>query len=123
MFISEVKPSRRREYSDQVIIKGEEHQEDDKDQTDLLGHLHFLDTDGPSQNRLQSQKEEVASIENMDGEKVDDPEVDAEDSHEESKVDKPFFCLLPCQLGNHDRSANRLCRDHPFDQFHDRDHG
>ena len=46
--------SSRRKYSDQVIIEGEEHQEDDEDQADLLGNLHFLDTERSSQNGLQS---------------------------------------------------------------------
>jgi hypothetical protein len=54
VFISEAKSSSRGQYSNQIIIKGEKHQEDDEDQADLLSDFHFLDTDGPSQNRLQS---------------------------------------------------------------------
>jgi len=46
--------SSRREDSNQIIIESKEHQEDDEDQTNLLSDFHFFDTDGPSQNRLQS---------------------------------------------------------------------
>ena len=37
-----------REDSEQIVIKGKDHQENDKDETDLLGDFHFLDADWPS---------------------------------------------------------------------------
>ncbi len=52
-FVLKLRPSWRK-YSDQVVVEGKDHQEDDEDQTDLLGYLHFLDTEGSSQNGLQS---------------------------------------------------------------------
>ena len=45
--------SSRREDSEEVIIEGKKHQEDDEDQADLLSNFHLLDADGPSQNSLQ----------------------------------------------------------------------
>ena len=60
-------------------MKGKEHQEDDEDESDLLGNFHLLDTDGSSQNRFQSKKKKMASVENRDRKEIDESEVDAED--------------------------------------------
>ena len=66
-----------------------------KNEADLLGDFHLLDTDGSSQNRLQSKKEEMASIEDGDREEIDDSEVDAEDGHEEEQTQQSPFWPVP----------------------------
>ena len=37
-----------REDPEEIVVKGKEHQQDNEDESDLLGDFHFLDTDGPS---------------------------------------------------------------------------
>ena len=53
---------------DQIIVKGEKHQEDDQDEADLLSFLHLLDADGSLQNQFQSEEGEIASVKNGDRE-------------------------------------------------------
>ena len=112
-----------RDEPEDVVVKGENHQKDDEGQADLLGDLHLLEADRFSKNGFKGQKEEMASIEDRDGKEIDHSEVDTEDGHEEGKTHESSFRLLSGQLGDQDRAANRLCRDDPFNQFHDGDDG
>jgi hypothetical protein len=59
-------------------MKGKDHQEDDKNESDLLGDFHLSDADGSSQNCFHPKKEEMASVENRDRKKINDSEVDAQ---------------------------------------------
>ena len=74
------------EQADQVIIEGEEHQEDDENQADLLSDLHFPDAEGLSQDGLQGQEKEVTSIQDRNRKEIDHPEIDAEDGGEEDQT-------------------------------------
>ena len=84
---------------DQIVVKGEKHQEDDEDQADLLGLLHFLDADGLLQNRFQSQEGKISSVKDGDGEEVDDPEIDAQDGHEEDQAGQSLSWLVLQPIG------------------------
>jgi hypothetical protein len=59
-------------------MKGKDHQEDDKNESDLLGDFYLLYTDRSSQNCFDPKKEEMASVENGDREKINESEVDAQ---------------------------------------------
>jgi len=110
------------EDADQIIIEGKEHEKDNEDQSDLLGYLHFFDTDGFPQNCFQAQKKKMAPIEDGNRKEVDDTQVNAEDGHEEDKTQQSPSGLLSSQLGDHDGSTDCLCRNYSFDQFHDGHH-
>ena len=108
--------------SKDVIIKGEDHQKDDQDQTDLLGNLHLFNADRFPENRFEDQEDEMASVEDRDGEEGDDPEVDAQDGHEEDQTCQPSLGLFAGQLSNQDGAPDGLCRDDPLDQFPNGNH-
>src|SRR4030042_2861460 len=80
-FISEPISSRKEDPAE-IVVKGKDHQEDDENESDLLGDFHLLYTDGSSQNCFHHKKEDMSSVENRDREKIDEPKIDTQNGDE-----------------------------------------
>ena len=65
------------EYPSQIVIKGQEHEQDQKKQPDLLCDFPRPSLHGFARDGLDAEEQDVASVQNRYGEQVDEKEVDA----------------------------------------------
>ena len=82
-----------------VVIKGKDHQKDDEDQADLLGDLHLLETDRFPKMASSARKRKWPPSRIGNGKEIDDPEIDAEDGHEEGEAQDALFSPAPRRVG------------------------
>ena len=78
---------------------------------------------GRRDNSLYQEKQQMAAIQNRDGQKIDDRQVDAQKGNEKYQVDGAFPGLLPGQFGDHDRPSQGLGGYGSLEQFDDADNG
>src|SRR5512144_766989 len=106
-----------------VVIDHQQHEQNNQKQTDLLGPFAKLQTDGFADEAFDQKDQNMPSVQNRDGQNIQDHQVDADDRHEVNQAQRPGLGLLAGELGDKDRPANRLRGDLPLDDFYNAHYG
>src|SRR4030095_7222993 len=90
---------------DEVIVNREDHQEEQKNQPELLGRLALAERHRPAQDRLDDEEEQMPAVQHGHRQEVEDGEVHADDRGEEGERAQPLAALTLPFCGNLDRPA------------------
>src|SRR6267142_661601 len=78
---------------DEVIVNREDHQEQQKNQPELLGRLALPERHGPAQDPLDDEEQQMAAVQHGHRQEVEDGEVHADDRGEEGEGAEPLATL------------------------------
>src|SRR5262250_359438 len=107
----------------QVVVHGVHHEHHQQHEPDLLRDLALAHGDGPPEDRLADEEEQVAAVEHGHGQQVEHGEVDADQRGEEREIGQALSCLLPRRGGDLDGATDvggRELRGQEFEHALDR---